>query len=191
MHMYALCWCSLCVQLGCDTIDRFTVCLHGWLARERCTWQCQVQVDSTDKSTNAYKIDCHRFLHQTKFLEWMCLWWVECDHCHVHVRLILPWCSMIGYKWSYYIFHVHQNAGKYGFALCIREKGCSLHAFPWSLILSLWWTWHLITRLGRALRSALTFLWFFFWWLLWFMPTMLVHTGESWDETWVCSSVRS
>ena len=31
MHMYAICWCSLCVQLGCDTIDMFTVCLHGWL----------------------------------------------------------------------------------------------------------------------------------------------------------------
>ena len=61
MYMYALCWCSLCVQLGCDTIDRFTVCLPGWLARERCTWQWQVQVDYTDKSTNAYKIDCHRF----------------------------------------------------------------------------------------------------------------------------------
>jgi predicted transcriptional regulator len=29
--------------------------------------------DSTDKSTNAYKIDCHRILHQTKFLEWVYL----------------------------------------------------------------------------------------------------------------------
>ena len=151
---------------------RCTVCLHGWLARRRCTWQWQVQVDSTDKSTNANKIDCHRFLHQTKFLEWMCLWWVEGDHCYVHVRLILPWCSMLGYKWSF-IFHVHQNVGKHGFALCILRKSYLLHAFPWSLLVCdaiKIWPHMFVIHL----------------WLLWFMPTILIHIGiigESWDKT--------
>ena len=158
MYMHALCWCSLCVQLGCDTIDTCTVCLHGWLARKRCTWQWQVQVDSTDKSTSANKIDCHRFLHQTKFLEWMCLWWVEGDHCYVHVRLILPWCSMLGYKWSF-IFHVNHNVGKHGFAPCILRKSYLLHAFPWSLLvcdgISTW-----LQGLVEPLKSDLTCLLF-------------------------------
>jgi hypothetical protein len=90
-----------------------------------------------------------RFLHQTKFLEWMCLWWVEGDHCHVHVRLILPWCSMIGYKWSY-IFHVHRNVGKHGFA-----QSYLLHAFPWPLLvcdgISTW-----LQDLVEPLKSDLT-----------------------------------
>lgn len=54
--------CSLLVQLVCDTIFRNPVCLHCWFDRKTCIWQWQVQVDTTDKSTNVYK---SKFLHET------------------------------------------------------------------------------------------------------------------------------
>ena len=117
MHMSALCWCSLCVEIGCDTIDRFTVCLHGWLAR----------------------VILHIPCAPKRWKTWVCT-------VYTWEELFAPCLSMI--------------------------------------TLSLWWNWHLITRLGRAIEiwphMCVIYLW-----LLWFMPTMLIHIGESWDKTWV------
>ena len=58
----------------------------------------------------------------SKCLEWPCMWWVEADHCYVHVRLVKPCCSKIGSKHSY-ISHAHYIKGwKNEFALHIYEK---------------------------------------------------------------------
>ena len=95
------------MQLVCDTICKVS-CLPALLAYQRSMYP--------DKTTNVYKTDCH------KFLEWPCMWWVEADHCYVHVRLVKPCCSKIGSKHSY-ISHAHYIKGwKNEFALHIYEK---------------------------------------------------------------------
>jgi hypothetical protein len=50
------------------------------------------------------------------------MWWIEFDHCYVHVRLMLPWCSKVGYKCSY-IFHVDWKVGD--------EKRFELNIYIW------------------------------------------------------------
>ena len=75
-----------------------------------------------------------------------------------------------------------KTVGKHGFALCIFEKSYFLHAFPWSLLVCDWistWLQDLVEPLKFDLTCAIHL------WLLWFMPTMLIHIGESWGKTWV------
>ena len=44
-------------------------------------------------------------------LEWLLYFWVEGDHCCIHVRLNLLCRSIVGYRQSY-IFHVHKRIGQ-------------------------------------------------------------------------------
>ena len=93
--------------------------------------------------------------------------------------------AMMFYDWVQVILHIPCAPKRRKTWVCTVYTWEELFAPCLSMItLSLWWNLHLITRLGRAIEI---------WphicvvhvWLLWFMPTMLIHIGESWGKTWV------
>ena len=92
IYVYCICIIYICMLFACVAS---AACMWHYLQSFLCAWivglpkkHVQVQVDPTDKNTHVYTIDCHKFVHETKFLEWPCMWRVEGDHRYVLVRLI-------------------------------------------------------------------------------------------------------
>ena len=168
----AACVCSLDVTL---LIGSQFACMAG-LQEKDVHGNAKFRLTPLTRAQMHTQLIATGFWHQAKFPEWMCLLWVEGDHCYVH---------MMFYDWVQVVLHIPCAPKRRKTWVCTVYTWEELFAPCLSMItLSLWWNLQLITRLGRAIEiwphMCVVHLW-----PLWFMPTMLIHIGESWGKTWV------
>jgi hypothetical protein len=109
------------------------------------------------------------------WLEWLLYFWVEGDHCCIHVRLNLLCRSIVVYRQPSH-FMCTKGLDKKWFALFIHEKSDLLLGLPWSLspyddviltglinahivfILN----WNLLDVFSKKIPCS-----FFLWWIIW------------------------
>ena len=138
-----------CICMLSDCVAR-AACMWHYLQSFLFVWtvglpkkHAQVQVNPTDKNTNVYTTDCHKFVHET-----LSFW--NGHACDGWRWSLLRACkySKIGSKYSY-IFHVPLKGEKMSsYCTYVRKNApCLLKS-----TISLWWRLHLIAGLGRAIK---------------------------------------